>query len=270
MAMKTYEFAKVHRSAILFLLWNLITLGISGCVVLSRVKKEYDILSEESPSKRKFAPYLPIYLLGFLSLGIVPLIYLGFLNEAYGELHREEGLQKPKIGYTSFVLWNVLGIFILVGPWIAFHRFFRVCAQLKTKHNEKAKMVRELEEKRSRGEPDVALAEDAPAVMPSEIPANVIPSVVKGEEKQGPAASSAIRATPGPQTIVLPPLDASSPVDPISLVLAKYAACPSGTYAVRLKPSSPVLRTFEDKEDAIAFAKELAAIRNVSVQYKKK
>lgn len=266
--MSKHHFKKVKRSALLFLFLSLITLGIYSAVVLSKVKKEYDLLSEDSPSHKSFAPYVVIFLLGFITLGIVPLIYLGYLSDAYGELLREEGIKKPKISYGTFVLWCVFGSLIIVGPFIAFHKLFKVAAILKTKSNERAEAYRILEEKKEKGEADVALAEDSPAVMPSEVPANVVPTSIKGEE--GPAALSAMRSIPGPQTMVLPPLDPAAPVDPMSMLLAKYATCPPGTFAVRVKPSSPVLRTFAKKEDAIAFAKELAALRKVSVQYRKK
>lgn len=225
-------FKHTHRSALLYFFLNAITLGIFGAAMFGRIKKEYEEMAKDSPNKKKIGSFAAAYFLGFPTLGIYPLVLGTKLVSAIGELAKEKGMERPRITGKFFILWVTLGADILVGPFIAMHRFLLVLNALETKENEARALAIEAEKARLAG---IATIEAA---------------------TKEPVLEEPLPETPAPR-------------DPVKDLLEKYASCPEGRFKVRFEKGKEPLRSFQKKEDAMAFARELASCKNTGLRYVK-
>lgn len=106
------------RNIALFVLLNTLTLGIYGLVVLSMMSSEIEQICEGDGKKQM--PYILAWLLGAVTLGIVPLIWFRTaMNRLQDNAYRYGDLVRPQYSGDSYVLWFLLGIFIVVGPIVA-------------------------------------------------------------------------------------------------------------------------------------------------------
>lgn len=220
------KFKHTKRSSFLFFLYACLTLGITSIVTLERMRKEYNRMTADKEGIERQMSYVGVYFLGWITLGIVPLVWLCRLAGRYGELGREQGMEKPKLTGTNFICWLLIGSLIIIGPWLAFRKLFKISNALQIKANEAMDKAAEV------------------AALPA--PVEEVKEEPVVEEK--PCCRYA---------------------DPIERILKKYEGCKEGRFAVRFSKCEKAVRTFEKKECAVAFAKEVAAARRVQMRYVK-
>ena len=253
------KYKHTSRSAIAYLLLSIPTLFIYNAVVSEHIRKEYLALAEGKSAKRP-SSYIFIYFLGLLTLGIVPLVWHIKMAGRIGALAKEKGLARPKTSSASFALWTLLGLLILVGPFIGRHQYLHTLNVIERDENEKAEHPLAL----PAPEEEVALLPEPPlnATSPeNEEVVNFGASFTQGEDPLPTEAP----VEPAPSQPV-PVLEE----DPLQKLLQAYADCPEGKYKVRFEHNEAPIRSFRSKDDAFAFSKELASLRGVKARYRGK
>ena len=121
------EYKNKKRSGALFTLLSLITLNIYCLVVINQVRKEVDYFTN-----KKSKPFWPIWILGFITLGIAPLIYISLLSNRIEEKATQLEISKPRTSFASTFNFAFFGILFIVGPFIGFHKMFATLNEVET------------------------------------------------------------------------------------------------------------------------------------------
>ncbi len=112
----------------------MLTFGIYGMVIWSRIVSELNIVASRYDGKRTM-PYFGMNMLAGLTLGIYPLVWIhGFCNRIGDELRRRN--IPYSFDASTFWLWNVLGSLIVVGPFIYLHKLMKSMNLLNADFNE--------------------------------------------------------------------------------------------------------------------------------------
>lgn len=115
---------KTNRGLVKFILLSIITFGIYSIVVMSSISTDINSIAGRYDGKRTMHYCLVYFLFSWLTLGIVPLIWFHNLSARIGG-----ELQRRGIGYSfgagTFWGWDILGAFILVGPFIYTHKLLK-------------------------------------------------------------------------------------------------------------------------------------------------
>lgn len=114
---------------------GLITLGIYPVVIYSRIITELNILASRYDGKRTM-PFFGMMLVAPLTLGIYAYVWFHKLCGRMGEELQRRGIDY-KFGPAQFWLWNILGSFILVGPFVFTHKLMKSMNLLNKDFNEK-------------------------------------------------------------------------------------------------------------------------------------
>lgn len=102
---------------------GLITLGIYPMVIYSKIITELNILASRYDGKRTMTFY-GMLMLAPLTLGIYAYVWFHNLCERIGDELQRRGIDY-KFGPAQFWLWNILGSFILVGPFVFLHKLMK-------------------------------------------------------------------------------------------------------------------------------------------------
>lgn len=112
----------------------LLTLGIYGMVIWSRIVTELNIAASRYDGRRTM-PYFAMSALAVPTLFIYPLIWThGFCDRIGAELRRRN--IPYEFGASTFWLWNVLGSLIVVGPFIYLHKLMKAMNLINADFNE--------------------------------------------------------------------------------------------------------------------------------------
>ena len=104
-----------NRSLLKFVLLSIITLGIYGLVVMTKISTEINTIAGPYDNKKTMNYCLVVLIFSWLTMGIVPLVWAHrFSNRVGSELLRRNLPYQFDAG--TFWLWNVLGSLIVVGP----------------------------------------------------------------------------------------------------------------------------------------------------------
>ena len=117
------------------ILLGLVTLGIYPMVIYSRIITELNILASRYDGKRTMTFY-GMLMLAPLTLCVYPFVWFHDLCERMGNEMQRRGIDY-KFGPAQFWLWNVLGSFILVGPFVFTHKLMKSMNLLNQNYNEK-------------------------------------------------------------------------------------------------------------------------------------
>jgi len=126
---------KTNRSLIKYILLSIVTFGIYSIVFWYSVASDMNVLASRHDG-RKTMNYILVILLAGPTMGILPLVWL---NNVYGRVGAEvqrRGLNY-QIGASTFWLWGVLGMFIIVGPFVSTHKMCAAMNLLAADYNAK-------------------------------------------------------------------------------------------------------------------------------------
>ena len=125
---------RTNRSLLKTILLSAITFGIYGLVVWSHVSEDINTIASKYDGKHTMHYLIVTLLLGGITLGIVPLVWIHRLCNRIGD-----ELNRRNIDYYfsagTFWLWAVLGSLILVGPFVFGHKFFKAMNRLCENYN---------------------------------------------------------------------------------------------------------------------------------------
>lgn len=123
-----------HRSLLKFILLGIITLGIYPIVFYSGISTDINLIASRYDGKKTMHACLLLFLVGPITLGIACLVWF---NNISGRIGNE--LKRRNIPYNfgsgDFWLWGVLGVLIIVGPYIYIHKLAKASNQLAEHYN---------------------------------------------------------------------------------------------------------------------------------------
>lgn len=127
---------KTNRGLVKYILLSLITFGIYGLVVMSKISTEINVIASRYDGKKTMHYCLVVFIFSWLTCGIVPIVWIHKLSNRIGAELTRRGIDY-KFSASTYWLWGVLGSLIVVGPFIYYHKFFKAMNQLCADYNEK-------------------------------------------------------------------------------------------------------------------------------------
>lgn len=114
---------------------GLLTLGIYPMVIYSKIITELNIAASRYDGKRTMTFY-GMAMVAPLTLGVYAYVWFHNLCARIGDELQRRNIDY-KFGPSHFWLWNVLGCFILVGPFIFTHKLMKSMNLINKSYNEK-------------------------------------------------------------------------------------------------------------------------------------
>lgn len=112
---------KTKRGLIKFILLSIITFGIYALVFYSKVSTDINLIASRYDGKRTMHFCLLAFIFTPLTCGIATIVWYHRISRRIGnELYRR-GIGY-EFGASTFWVWNVLGSFIFVGPFVYMHK----------------------------------------------------------------------------------------------------------------------------------------------------
>lgn len=236
------KYKRVKRSGILFIFLSIITLRIYPLFYLHFVGKDVNTFA-----KKRLMPYWIVWILDWIFLCLPTLIYMATLSRRVEEKAAELSVYDHRTGFGKFFNWCLFGSLIIVGPFIAYCSTFRTLNSVLAKLNAMASEPKE--EKAAQPEP----AKEEP-----------VKEAPKPQQPAGLVVS--IAPTPSQEVLLLETAAAEKRAPQEAVVLFEGKPAPSNTkkWRVRYANKADAVMTFSTQEEAIAYAKSLAA-KNGSV-----
>ena len=126
------QFKHTHRLGFLLGAVDFCTAGLFFLLYMPlSVSPEVDYIL-----KKKTQPYYIAYLIGIPTLFIYTLVWMANVCEDIKNKAIEMDI-KPRTSWNHMFWWNVLGIFVLVGPALATWGFFKTLNEIEIKLNNK-------------------------------------------------------------------------------------------------------------------------------------
>lgn len=126
---------KTNRKMWQFMLFSILTLGIYGVIFFVPFSYDLDKIAPKRDGTRTIS-YAFVFVLSLFTASIVMLFWHYHIAERVNE-----ALEKRNISYnfgtSTFWGWYFFGSFILVGPFIYFHKLFKAMNLLCADYNEK-------------------------------------------------------------------------------------------------------------------------------------
>ena len=124
------KYRNTSRNGALLYLLNFVTLGLFFVFFFIRIRREIGMIG-----RKKGIPFPVAWLLGWITLFIVPLIWFCNRAEELKIAHEALGLKGKPVDFTYMFCWLVFGSFIIIGPFVAFHRFFNTLNRIEAAVN---------------------------------------------------------------------------------------------------------------------------------------
>ena len=127
---------KLHTNygMVKLILLNLITFGIYSIVIYSRMGTDINTVAGRYDGKKTMHYCLIYFLLSVITLGIAGIVWFHKLSSRIGGELARRGINYS-FGAADFWLWNVLGSFIVVGPFIYLHKLCKAMNLMNADYN---------------------------------------------------------------------------------------------------------------------------------------
>lgn len=125
---------KTNRSFIKTLLLSLVTFGIYAIVTYGHITDDVNLVCSRYDGKKSMNYYLLIFIVTPLTLGIATIVWMHNICNRIGNELKRRGVDYS-FSAKDFWLWNVLGCFILVGPFVFIHKFFTAVNKMNENFN---------------------------------------------------------------------------------------------------------------------------------------
>lgn len=126
---------KTDRGVLKYILFTLLTCGIYGIVFWSSVGEDMNYIASRRDGRKTMHYCLLSFVIAPITCGIGVLVWNHKLAERIGEEARVRGIDTD-FDAVTFWLWGVLGIFILVGPYVYVHKLCNVMNEICTSYNQ--------------------------------------------------------------------------------------------------------------------------------------
>lgn len=125
---------KTSRNAIKTILLTILTFGIYAIVLYSKMSSEINLAASRYDGKKTMNFALLFFLVGPLTLEIGTLVWFHKFSKRIGEELKRRNIDYS-FGAGSFWLWDMLGILILVGPFIYLHKVTKAMNLINEDYN---------------------------------------------------------------------------------------------------------------------------------------
>lgn len=122
-----------NRSLCKMFFLSLITFGIYGMVNWSQMADEINMVASRYDG-RKTMPYFAMLALTPITYCILTLVWMHNFANRIGTEARRRGYTTD-FGAKDFWLWNVLGSFIIVGPFVYLHKITKTMNMVNASYN---------------------------------------------------------------------------------------------------------------------------------------
>lgn len=123
-----------NRSLVKYILLSIITFGIYGIVVMTKVSTDINTIASRYDGKKTMNFCLMTFVFTWLTIGIYPLVWYHQISNRIGAEMKRRGLETD-FSAGTFWLWNVLGSLIIVGPFIYMHKLLKSMNELSDNYN---------------------------------------------------------------------------------------------------------------------------------------
>lgn len=115
---------KTNKGLVKYILLSLITFGIYPLVIMSSISSDINLIASRYDGKKTMHYCLLFFVFSWLTFGIAPIVWMHRLSNRIGNELSRRGIDY-KFGAGTFWGWGVLGSFIVVGPFIYYHKLFK-------------------------------------------------------------------------------------------------------------------------------------------------
>ena len=125
---------KTTRSFIKTILLSLVTFGIYALITYGKITDEVNLVCSRYDGKKSMNYYLLSFIVAPLTCGIAAFVWEhNICNRIGNELSRRQVAYS--FGAKDFWLWCILGSFILIGPLVFIHKFFKAVNLMNENYN---------------------------------------------------------------------------------------------------------------------------------------
>ncbi|MCR4779575.1 MAG: DUF4234 domain-containing protein [Ruminiclostridium sp.] len=123
-----------NRGLLKYILLSAITFGIYGLWLLSTVSSDINIIASRYDGRKTMHYCLLVFVVGPLTLGIAVIVWFHRISGRIGDELRRRGIAYS-FGASDFWLWDIVGTFILIGPFVYMHKLFKAMNLLSENYN---------------------------------------------------------------------------------------------------------------------------------------
>ncbi len=127
---------KTNRGLLKLILLSIITFGIFPIVFYSSISTDLNVICSRYDGKKTMHYCLLFFLIGPITLGIAYIVWIHKISNRIGKELKRRGISYL-FGAGSYWGWNVLGSFIVVGPFIYLHKLSKAMNLLCADYNVK-------------------------------------------------------------------------------------------------------------------------------------
>lgn len=127
---------KTNRGLLKLILLSIITFGIYPIVYYSSISSDVNIICSRYDGKKTMHYCLLYFLIGPITFGIAYIVWLHKISNRIGNELKRRGISYS-FGAGTYWGWNVLGSFIVVGPFIYVHKLAKAMNLLCADYNAK-------------------------------------------------------------------------------------------------------------------------------------
>ncbi len=117
------------------ILLSLITFGIYGIWFFTKLGNDLNTVCTRYDNKKTMNFCLVTFVFSWLTLGIVPLVWMHRISARCGKELARRGIAY-KFGAGSFWGWNVFGALIVVGPFVYTHKLCKAMNLMCESYNQ--------------------------------------------------------------------------------------------------------------------------------------
>ena len=125
---------KTNRGLVKLILLNLITFGIYSVIFYSNLSTDINTIATRYDGKKTMHFCLLFFLVAPLTLGIGALVWCHRISARIGQELSRRGIAY-RFGAGSFWGWNLLGLFIAIGPFIYLYKLCKAMNLLCADYN---------------------------------------------------------------------------------------------------------------------------------------
>ncbi len=125
---------KTNKGLLKTILLSLITLGIYSLVVMSSVSSDINIVASRYDGKKTMHFCLLAFIINPITFGIAGIVWYHRISNRIGNELARRGIAYS-FSAADYWLWNVLGSFIVVGPFIYLHKMFKAVNLMNSHYN---------------------------------------------------------------------------------------------------------------------------------------
>ncbi len=122
------------RGLLKFILLSIVTLGIYSIVFFSSISNDINVIASRYDGRKTMHYCLLLFLVGPITLGIAVFVWFHKLSARIGSEMSRRGMQ-PTISAGTFWGWEVLGMLIVIGPFVYIYKLADAMNALASDYN---------------------------------------------------------------------------------------------------------------------------------------